>query len=234
MKLSKFLSTITLFLTGAHGLATSPPARRAEDTADIAKSPVPEGFTVVDLEWTVETTPGGPTVTLNGTVEQVHDKLLEINPNWDQDFAPIIAKRNAEAAAAAAQDTTPAGSNALTKRDWTVCGEAGHGHGGASMGAIETGVAYLRTLAGQAQRGPGPRSCGQVSCSWHAAIWYCNNNSYTKYMPWVHIANAGQVLLDSCSYFDWAVLGYRTRGERWHDDGWFVIVSENYNCNKYS
>ncbi|KAK4221914.1 hypothetical protein QBC38DRAFT_460955 [Podospora fimiseda] len=226
MKSTSILSTIAVFLAGANGLATPVMSRRSGEVG----SPIPEGFTVAELEWEVETTPGGSNVTLTGTVEQVHAKLLEINPNWDEEFAPIIAKRNAEAMAA--EGITPKADGVLSKRDWTVCGDSGYGHDGAHTGAIETGVAYLRGLSGQASRGPGPRSCVQVSCSWSSAIWYCNNNSYTKYMPWVHIANAGQVLLDSCKYYTWP--NWWVSGERHHDDGWFAIVAWNPDCNKYS
>ncbi|KAL2881708.1 hypothetical protein SGCOL_002857 [Colletotrichum sp. CLE4] len=37
-------------------------------------------------EWEVQVTPGGNKVILNGTVQQVHAQLLELNPNWDNDF----------------------------------------------------------------------------------------------------------------------------------------------------
>ncbi|KAK4220884.1 hypothetical protein QBC38DRAFT_462096 [Podospora fimiseda] len=232
MKSINFLSIIAVLFAGVNSLATS--VRRAEDGA----SPIPEGFKIVDLEWVVETTPGGPNVTLTGTVEQVHDKLIEINPNWDEDFAPVIAKRKAELLAFGAQALAARGespvADGLQKRDWTTCGSAGHGHQGARLNPIIDGVAYLWGLSGQASRGPGPRSCGQVACSWSSSIWYCNNNSFTKTMPWVHIANAAQVLINECSYDDGFPNGWMVRGERWHNDGWFAIVSKNTNCNTYT
>ncbi|KAK4228548.1 hypothetical protein QBC38DRAFT_474674 [Podospora fimiseda] len=224
MKGTTFLSTIAILLVGVHGLAT--PARRSDE----ADSPIPEGFAVVDLEWVVETTPGGPNVTLTGTVQQIHEKLTEINPNWDEDFAPVIAKRKAQVLAARAS-STPEANGGLEKRDWTICGAAGRGHKNAGLNPIIDGVAYLRTLSGQASRGPGPRSCGQVSCSWDSAIWYCNNNSFTKLMPWFHIANAAQVLLNECSFKEGG--SWLLKGERWHDDGWFAIVARNPSCNTY-
>ncbi|KAK3985896.1 hypothetical protein QBC44DRAFT_403397 [Cladorrhinum sp. PSN332] len=206
MKTPTFLSSITaavLFTTAAHSLPTTE-----------ISSPVPSGYAIVPLTWEVETTPGGPKVTLSGTVEEVHAELLKINPNWDAEFP------------APAANATETGTN-LHKRDWSVCGGHTPAH---DRNAIWAGADYLRGLSGQAQRGPGPRSCGRVSCSWSSAIWYCNDNSYTKYMPWFHIANAAEVLIHECSYFLneglWFA-GWVTAGERWHDDGWFAIVAQD-------
>ncbi|RSL43534.1 hypothetical protein BHE90_017500 [Fusarium euwallaceae] len=52
-----------------------------------------EGYGVVVPEWEVEVTPGGPTTVLNGTIEEVHDELRQLNPNWDEDssLGPILA-----------------------------------------------------------------------------------------------------------------------------------------------
>ncbi|SCO81325.1 uncharacterized protein FRV6_05538 [Fusarium oxysporum] len=45
------------------------------------------GYGVVVPEWEVEITPGGPTTVLNGTIEEVHEELLQLNPDWDEDDA---------------------------------------------------------------------------------------------------------------------------------------------------
>jgi hypothetical protein len=41
---------------------------------------------VETIEWDVQVTPSGEYVTLNGTLEEVHAELLELNPRWDKDF----------------------------------------------------------------------------------------------------------------------------------------------------
>ncbi|KAF6780850.1 hypothetical protein CMUS01_16802, partial [Colletotrichum musicola] len=61
------------------GPATAPVLTEAELFAG-------SGYTVSDLEWEVKAFPDGPTITLNGTVEQVYSGLLELNPNYDADF----------------------------------------------------------------------------------------------------------------------------------------------------
>ncbi|KAK0714414.1 heterokaryon incompatibility protein-domain-containing protein [Apiosordaria backusii] len=40
----------------------------------------------VELEWRVQAFPHGPYILLNGTIEQVRDQLLTINPRFDADF----------------------------------------------------------------------------------------------------------------------------------------------------
>ncbi|KAK3988490.1 hypothetical protein QBC44DRAFT_397908 [Cladorrhinum sp. PSN332] len=216
MKTTNFLATIAVLFATAQGMAT--PARRL----DGASSPVPEGYGIVELEWEIETTAGGPKATFTGTVEEVHAQLLEINPNWDEEVAAtLLAERDAATAALEARAIGD-GENGLQKRDWTICGN----DLGARQDRIREGISYLRGLSGQAVNGPGPRNCSRVSCSWNSGIWYCNNNSFNKAMPWFHIANAAQVLVDQCSWHGgaWGIL---TRGERWHDDQWFAIVASS-------
>ncbi|KAK4228060.1 hypothetical protein QBC38DRAFT_525034 [Podospora fimiseda] len=195
MKTTTFVTAIAACLATAS--ASSIPARCADNFG------LPEGYTVTELSWELETTPGGPKVALNGTVEQVHAQLLEINPNYDVEFAAVEA---------GAEDVTAVDSRELQKRDWTE--------------RIIDGIAYLRSLGSRsATNGPGPNNCARVSCSWSSAIWYCNNNSFSKTMGFNHIANAAQVLVNECSYKNTNAVP-RTWGERWHDDQWFAIVNQ--------
>ncbi|KAL4905431.1 hypothetical protein BDW74DRAFT_177800 [Aspergillus multicolor] len=41
---------------------------------------------VTDMTWDLQTYPGGPNVTLTGTAEKVYAEMIELNPNYDQDF----------------------------------------------------------------------------------------------------------------------------------------------------
>ncbi|THC99343.1 hypothetical protein EYZ11_001155 [Aspergillus tanneri] len=50
------------------------------------EAPVP-GYGVEEFTWEVETKPGGPTVALNGTIQEIYAELIEINPIYDLDFA---------------------------------------------------------------------------------------------------------------------------------------------------
>ncbi|GAB1205198.1 hypothetical protein APSETT445_003869 [Aspergillus pseudonomiae] len=181
------------------------------------ESPIP-GYGVQEPSWEVETTPGGPKMILNGTVQQVHAQLLEINPNYDDEFAAVLEKR----------ETT-----VLDKRDDIKCNNWPK----ARRGDIEAGIKHLRGVSGQPSNGPGPGNCGRVSCSWGAAIWWCNDvslvasciqalyshfeqNTFTKVLPsFNNIADGAQVILNNCQRG-----GVKLSGQDFHSDNWNVIV----------
>lgn len=43
---------------------------------------------------------------------------------------------------------------------------------------VKQGIEYLGTVAGTPTEGPGPGACGRVSCSYGAAIYWCNDVSF--------------------------------------------------------
>ncbi|MCJ1378930.1 hypothetical protein MMC17_002029 [Xylographa soralifera] len=56
-------------------------------------------YTLVPATWVGPITPGGPNVSFTGTLQDVHKKIRELNPNYDSEFGhgntTGIAKRNA-------------------------------------------------------------------------------------------------------------------------------------------
>ncbi|KAL6364190.1 hypothetical protein LRP88_02106 [Fusarium phalaenopsidis] len=48
-----------------------------------------EGYGVVMPEWEIEVTPGGPIAVLNGTIEEIHEELLQLNPKWDEEYVKL-------------------------------------------------------------------------------------------------------------------------------------------------
>lgn len=143
---------------------------------DAIKAPIP-GYGVQDFEWEVQYNQDKPAVKLNGTVEQVQAKLLQLNPNYEVDMADIIAKYHKEREEA----STAFQARDLNKRDWTICNnfpDAANVYGGVNGGSgIQGGIDYLRGVAGSPTNGPGPGNCGRVSCDYGAAIWWCNDVS---------------------------------------------------------
>ncbi len=113
---------------------------------------------LVEPSWEVAPYPGAAPITLNGTVEQVYAKLLEINPNYDEDF----------------KDSEPElePTRSLKKRkDTLVC----DGEHSADTTRIDQGIKYLRKVKGSPQLSPW--ACSRVSCSWYSAIIWCNDVS---------------------------------------------------------
>lgn len=118
------------------------------------------GYGIGPISWEVEITPGGPTVILNGTVQEVHAALLKINPNHDAEFEALATKRD-----------VPKNLVSRNPPDYVLCG---HWYL-TDEKPIKEGIAYLRRVGGQPVMGPGPGNCGRVSCSYDASIWWCND-----------------------------------------------------------
>lgn len=113
-------------------------------------------------EWEVEVSPGGPTVILKGTIEEIRKELLKLNPTWDTDYlkpkpSPKLARR-----------FDFSRDKYVCRGRWPQC----------SADSIQDGINYLRGVSGQPTNGPGPGNCGRVSCSYDSAIWWCNDVSY--------------------------------------------------------
>jgi hypothetical protein len=102
-------------------------------------------------------------VALNGTVQDIYARLIEINPTYDRDFAARVPQARSN------DDEAPH----LQKRFDIKC----NNHGSANLKLIKEGIAYLYGVRGKPTIGPGPGKCGRVSCSWSAAIWWCNDVS---------------------------------------------------------
>lgn len=101
---------------------------------------------------------------LNGTVQEIYAELIEINPTYDLDFAARVTE-----ASTSNDDGTPR----LRKRLDVTCNI----YSKALRTRIQEGITYLRGVSGRPTNGPGPGNCGRVSCSYNAAIWWCNDVS---------------------------------------------------------
>ncbi|KAL2801847.1 hypothetical protein BJX63DRAFT_146361 [Aspergillus granulosus] len=184
--------------------------------------------------WNVSPSPGAPPITLNGTVEQVYAKLLEINPNYDKDWGNANDEGKIEGVIHSNFDLdvdvdTAVGSETdihaglesrddlepLHPREGLTC-EADRN---ADMWHIHDGIRYLRKVKGQPVNDPG--QCGRVSCSGNSAIWWCNlDPDHRKVLPsFNNIADGAQVIADNCRRGP-----NRVRGKLGHRDRWQVIV----------
>ncbi|KAL4791933.1 hypothetical protein BDV19DRAFT_392569 [Aspergillus venezuelensis] len=141
-----------------------------------------EGYGIWEPEWEIEYPPG-QTFQSNGTVEEVYSRLAESHPEWDESyFKPALARLTQPASSSSSSSSSPA---ALEKRTdfyndgWLVCGQ----WPGADRPRIQEGINYLRLVPGRPGNGPGPGNCGRVSCSYNAAIWWCNDVSFLDSSP---------------------------------------------------
>jgi hypothetical protein len=130
-----------------------------------AEAPI-EGYGVVVPEWEIQLTPDSAPVVLNGTIEQVYDQLLAIDPS---SAASFVDKRDERPLTTRFHKRSVFASHSCFGR-WPVADYFG----------IEDGITHLRKVSGQPRNGPGPGNCGRVSCSWGNAIWWCNDVSFAR------------------------------------------------------
>ncbi|RYP41273.1 hypothetical protein DL767_001127 [Monosporascus sp. MG133] len=79
------------------------------------------------------------------------------------------------------------------------------GGGPVSQRTINDGISYLKSLPDDLRCGnqppePGKGACGRISCSYYAAIWWCNHNPHTVEFKCNLFAKYAQNLVDECSY----------------------------------
>lgn len=120
-------------------------------------------------------------VVLNGTIEQVHVQLLELNPNWDEDFLSDVEEEPFTDNDSVTEGDAVLGLDRRTNfqgSKYNCYGRWAQIH----AFVIRDGIRYLRGVKGKPNMGPGPGNCGRVSCSYSSAIYWCNDVSvYSKY-----------------------------------------------------
>ncbi|KAL4809293.1 hypothetical protein BDV18DRAFT_78264 [Aspergillus unguis] len=173
-----------------------------------------EGRTIITPKWEVEVTPGGEKAIVEGTVQQVRSEMLKRNPNWDTDFA--VVKREPEA--------QPKVSDLTKRTDFsnskTICGGRWEY---TDLSAINDGIDYLRGVGGRPLAGPGPGFCARVSCSYDAAIYWCNDAPEDKRLEsFGSIADGTQKIVDECATVSFG--GPMVAGQVFHSTDWNVIV----------
>ncbi|KAK7921662.1 hypothetical protein PG985_009684 [Apiospora marii] len=143
----------------------------------LPQAPIP-GYGVEPLQWAVEVAPG-QTELLNGTVQQVHEQVLQINPEFKLSPQPRELQTQ----------TRP------HKRDGVICFQPY-----VSNDHWADGIDAIRQLPGAPSLGPGPAACGVVSCVLDSAVWLCNDNTTPlSVVGFGQMADASQAALNACS-----------------------------------
>ncbi|PKS05390.1 hypothetical protein jhhlp_008765 [Lomentospora prolificans] len=194
-------------------------AGRPHEPRDL--TPGIEGYSIEDFTWEVPTTPGGSTTQVTGTVQDVVDKLDSLNPNWKDDF-------NFTTSDTASSLVSRSDGARLQKRGWNLpglCNLRTSEWGYAAIPTLIDGINYLRGVPGRPTRGPGPGSCGRVSCSYNTAIYWCNDRTSSQTLgSFSDIANGADILGGSCAYAYWVFAVPYMNGQLFHSDNWNVIV----------
>ncbi|EAW14558.1 uncharacterized protein ACLA_075980 [Aspergillus clavatus NRRL 1] len=172
--------------------------------AKATESGIP-GYNIVDIEWDVQTTAGGPTVKAKGTVQDVYAQLKDINPEFENEFPPV----NSTDSSVHVVDRYTVQSHFCQGR-WSGC----------SWSRIQQGISYLNGVPGRPSNGPGPGNCGRVSCSYNSAIYWCNDNNYQYTLNGFYdIASGANYIGQTC-----LINSDTTSGQIFYTDNWNVVV----------
>ncbi|KFY89547.1 hypothetical protein V500_05618 [Pseudogymnoascus sp. VKM F-4518 (FW-2643)] len=172
-----------------------------------------EGRTLVTPQWDAEVTPGGEKVLLSGTIQEVHARLLELNPNYDQDFplkqptSPTLDKRT----------FFPADVRCDCQGRLAVIPSSGNGET-----ALLRDIQMLRDIRNKIPTAPkGPGYCSRVSCSSGAAITWCNDDPKGKTLAsFGSVADGAQFIWGRCR------TAGGVSGQVFHPTNWNVIVDK--------
>lgn len=166
--------------------------------------------------------PGADKITLSGTMQEVYAKILEINPNYEEDWKNVNSTY----------------SKPEPRSDKPPLLNCGGRNGYAKIDKINDGISYLRKF--KLPPGLEANTCQMVSCSYDSAISWCNDVSNRsslcstistltldklptlRVLPsFDNIADGAQVILNWCQA-DWDDVG----GVLGHPDSWRVFVDK--------
>ncbi|KAK4665029.1 uncharacterized protein QC763_509850 [Podospora pseudopauciseta] len=223
------ISTIFASLLALSTVTVAIPARHADDPGPNSGID-PQGilgYGTVPISWDLPTdlnNPSAGTITVTGTVQEAVAAMETAYPGWNATFqsklpAPTVEQQED------GDDTSDLGLFSFPTRESFTCDLP---YVQASKRMIWDGIRYLRTLSCSAKNGPGSPgkgNCGRVSCSWSAAIWWCNDNNFEKEVGWNDIADGAEFLCRSdCVHRKKDVLG-----QVFYTDKWSVTVRHDQN-----
>ncbi|KAK0735737.1 hypothetical protein B0T21DRAFT_442542 [Apiosordaria backusii] len=161
---------------------------------------------IPDVTWDMPINPAdknSATVSITGTIQKAVAKMEADYPGWN---ATLMARGPSYGGARLEQ---PIRYDCNVKVDDTC-----------EQSIVYYGAAYLLGMDGNAKNGPGPENCGRVSCSYNAAIIWCNNNNEDKEVEWWRIGRAAAMITRHCG----AEFAGRwdMKGHADFEDGWRV------------
>lgn len=126
---------------------------------------------MISLTWEARPFPGAAPVLIKGTIEDVVDSMVALNPRYLENIT----------------DHPPPPDNDMTK-SLAALDYRGHYCFGdlplCSQTHTYMGAVYLSRLDGQPSAGPGPGECARVSCEWNSGITWCNDVSLLSLSLW--------------------------------------------------
>ncbi|XXH02105.1 hypothetical protein Hte_008471 [Hypoxylon texense] len=180
----------------AAAAGTSPPAYLSNG--------LPSGYTIGDITWKGNITNGGPEMSFTGpSFRDIEAQILQANPNftWPD------------------QNTTDSVPFSEKKQDFLTCDLANFWW--AVKYRIQDGINYLKGKTGRCYIEAGPKVCSRISCSYHSAIFWCNDNDAPLWIDCNLWSQYTQNIVDQCSVDN---PSQDVKGQQFDSDNWNIIV----------
>ncbi|KAM7183957.1 hypothetical protein V8F33_013273 [Rhypophila sp. PSN 637] len=180
-------------------------------------------FDISPLTWEVDVFQNGTMMNMTGTVEQVYAQILEINPA----FEFVVPETNETETLMARTKQDPnnvCGRDKTDPQNWWW----------AKLDAIQDGQWHLRNVPGRPWLDAGPSMCARVSCSWHSAIYWCNDNDHRIELDsFGQIADCIQPITQDPDCLDNQAIFPPTKimvvcGQHFTKDNWNCIATQDY------
>ncbi|KAK4090903.1 hypothetical protein PCL_04664 [Purpureocillium lilacinum] len=200
-------------LAATAALAGPSPHEWARNNKGVAESL--DGVTWAPLAWDAQAFPGGPKLTLRGTVQEVHDQLLAANPEWETDFA-----RNTTSESPTHDERSANFMGAKVEcKEWK--------YGQPKHAALLQALNHWNNVAGPGPvLAPGPRVCSVVYYDSDTTIVLCNADSVEKRLDSYSNVSAGlQAIRATCLRLV-MMQKYLLGGEAFNPDKWSIIVKK--------
>jgi len=190
----------TIFVVALAGLASAAPgAVKPTMVTGYAHGILP---TEAPIRWSGELEKGGPVVNITGTHHEVTAKIKSLQPWWHREGVYENATHEAvmNGSLPGYEPHEQYANSSIAKRSNRfnqVCNNVLYPW--ANYGTEETNVAYLTTHYGNGMCGVAANSCGRFSCSYNAAILFCNNEPYEIAIPCPLLAQNHRFVLGYCA-----------------------------------
>ncbi|KAI1327962.1 hypothetical protein F5Y16DRAFT_398833 [Xylariaceae sp. FL0255] len=160
------------------------------------RSSLPSNYTITPVTWIMPIETGGENHTFYGTVQEV---FAQVNDARAQQGLPALPDPSANITEPTTRSISGTHS-VLDARSYekTICKVGLSGY--ATIYRINQGIAYLEGVTSQCGMGAGPGNCGRISCSYNAAIYWCNDNDHYVEYECSYFAQYAAVVTDACVY----------------------------------
>ncbi|KAI1763251.1 hypothetical protein GGR53DRAFT_531702 [Hypoxylon sp. FL1150] len=166
-------------------------------------SELPSGYTLGNVTWMGNVTADGPEVSLTGaSFHDIEAQIRQANPGfeWPADETPEWSTIN--------KDIDHLSCN-LPQFWWAV------------KFRIQEGIDYLNGKTGRCYIPAGPQYCTRISCSYHSAIFWCNDNDHAVWIDCNLWSSYAQAIIDKCTVDD---PSQDVKGQQFSTENWNIIV----------